>query len=50
MSDYACLLLPFPGSVNSLWRCFRNRTIKSKAGREYEDSAARALETQKPLP
>lgn len=29
------LSLPYPPSVNRIWRVFRNRIIKAKAGREY---------------
>jgi crossover junction endodeoxyribonuclease RusA len=47
---YACLILPFPGSVNTLWRAYNNRNIKSARGREYDKDAARALERQRPLP
>ena len=42
MSDYN-FKLPFPPSVNGMWRAFRNRTILSKRGREYRVSAIAAI-------
>jgi crossover junction endodeoxyribonuclease RusA len=29
------LTLPYPPSVNAIWRVFRNRIIKAKVGRDY---------------
>lgn len=34
------LSLPYPPSVNAIWRVFRNRIIKAKAGREYAKRVA----------
>ncbi len=48
--SYACLVLPFPGSVNGLWRCVKGRNILSARGRDYQTEAARALLQQHPLP
>lgn len=50
MTDHVELKLPFPGSINSLWRCVRGRNILSKAGREYQVLAQKYLMTQAPLP
>ncbi len=47
---HARLMLPFPGSVNGLWRCVGGRNILSKRGRAYQKLAADYLMTQKPLP
>lgn len=35
------LTLPYPPSVNRMWRQFRGRAILSKAGREYKERASR---------
>ena len=48
--EHARLMLPFPGSINSLWRCVGGRNILSKPGREYQALAQQYLMTQKPLP
>jgi len=45
MSDWQ-FTVPFPPSVNSMWRCFRNRAILSKRGREYRKAALEALSLQ----
>lgn len=50
MTRYACLVLPFPVSVNQIWRGHKGRAIKSKRYREFEAEAARALRQQGPLP
>ncbi len=50
MTNHACLVLPFPPSVNSIWRAFRGRNIKSKRGREYDARADVCLQQQQPLP
>lgn len=43
------LTIPFPPSVNRLWRQFKGRTIVSKVGREYRKSVAFAcLDSQWP--
>lgn len=34
------LTLPFPPSVNTIWRAFKNRVILSKKGRDYYKRAA----------
>ena len=36
--------LPYPPSVNAMWRTFRNRVILSKAGRDYRIAALNHLE------
>jgi len=38
------LTIPFPPSVNRLWRQFRGRTILSKIGRDYRLAVAVALD------
>lgn len=35
------LTLPFPPSVNRIWRQWKGRTLLSKEGREYRDRVAR---------
>jgi len=40
------LSLPFPPSVNTIWRAFRNRTILSKTGRQYFADVVPLLEEQ----
>jgi Holliday junction resolvase RusA-like endonuclease len=47
---HARLMLPFPGSINGLWRCIGGRNILSKKGREYQAAAQQYLMTQRPLP
>ena len=42
MSDYQ-FALPFPPSVNGMWRVFRNRSILSKRGRQYRVDAIAAI-------
>lgn len=42
------LLLPFPPSVNRMYRSFNGRSIKSKAYREWELAAGWAIKSQKP--
>jgi Holliday junction resolvase RusA-like endonuclease len=37
------LELPYPPSVNHLWRHFRNRTVLSREGREYRRAVRLAL-------
>lgn len=38
--------LPWPPSVNSMWRCYRGRNILSKAGREWFAAAAQLVQEQ----
>lgn len=45
MCDYE-FELPYPPSVNSCWRVFRNRSILSKRGREYREEAIKAMQSQ----
>lgn len=40
------ITLPFPPSVNSIWRSFRGRNILSKKGREYFAQAAAEVSKQ----
>ena len=42
MADYE-FELPYPPSVNGMWRVFRNRSILSKRGREYRINAIEAI-------
>lgn len=37
------LTIPFPPSVNRLWRQFKGRTILSASGREYREEVKRCL-------
>jgi crossover junction endodeoxyribonuclease RusA len=37
------LALPFPPSVNAMWRSFKGRAILSKAGREYREKVKQAF-------
>lgn len=37
------ITLPYPPSVNTYWRVFRNRAIISKAGRDYKQAVAAEL-------
>ena len=39
--------LPFPPSVNSIWRVFQNRKIISAAGRKYRIKAIEQIKSQK---
>lgn len=50
MTDPVTITLPFPPSVNRLYRSFKGRSIKSKAYREWEKEAAWSLVAQKPRP
>ncbi len=50
MSNHICLILPFPPSVNALWRAVRGRNIKSAKGRDYDTRADVCLQQQQPLP
>ena len=43
MADYE-FTMPYPPSVNGMWRVFRNRSILSKRGREYRIKAIEAIE------
>lgn len=39
-----CICLPFPPSVNRMWRTYRGRMLLSKVGREYRaEVAARCM-------
>lgn len=38
--------LPYPPSLNTYWRTFHNRTILSKAGREYKTAVADCVSEQ----
>ena len=40
------LILPWPISVNRYWRCVNNRIVISKDGRQYHESAKRAIAGQ----
>lgn len=40
------ITLPFPPSVNSIWRSFRGRNILSKKGRLYFEEATAAVQQQ----
>lgn len=40
------LTLPFPLSVNAIWRSVNGRTILSSAGRKYRQSVAAAVRQQ----
>ena len=44
---YACLILPFPPSVNSIIACMGNRRIKTARHRDYLGEAGLALDRQK---
>lgn len=44
------LVLPWPPSVNALWRSVRGRNILSKRGREYREEGLRQLGTQRYAP
>lgn len=48
MTEAVTITLPFPPSVNRLYRSFGGRSIKSKAYREWELAAAWAIKSQKP--
>lgn len=37
------LTLPYPPSVNRLWRQWKGRTLLSQVGREYREAAVRAV-------
>ena len=43
MKDFT-IAMPFPPSVNAMWRSFHGRTILSKRGREYRKFALAILE------
>ena len=43
MADYE-FTLPYPPSVNGMWRTFRNRQILSKRGRDYRASAIESMQ------
>lgn len=40
------ITLPWPPSVNQMWRMFRNRLIISKVGREYRKAVAEQIQIQ----
>lgn len=40
------LVLPWPPSVNAMYRVFRNRSILSKAGRDFRNAAVAAIKAQ----
>jgi len=40
------LQLPFPPSVNRIWRCVGGRNIKSREGRQYTDAAVFKIRQQ----
>jgi len=44
------LTLPYPPSVNVIWRVFRNRIIKAKAGREYAKRVQLEAQQQEAAP
>lgn len=44
------LSLPYPPSVNAIWRVFRNRIIKAKAGREYAKRVQLEAQAQDAVP
>lgn len=47
------IVLPFPPSVNRMWRSVNGRNILSKVGRDYRENGLKVLETQtgkKPWP
>lgn len=44
------LELPYPPSVNHLWRHYRNRTVLSREGREYRRAVRLALATRSVRP
>lgn len=44
------LSLPYPPSVNAIWRVFRNRIIKAKAGREYAKRVQLEAQQQNAVP
>lgn len=44
------LTLPYPPSVNAIWRVFRNRIIKAKAGREYAKRVQLEASAQEAVP
>lgn len=43
------LSLPYPPSVNRIWRVFRNRIIKSAEGRAYAKQVATHAQDAQPL-
>ncbi len=47
MTEYACLMLPFPPSTNALWRSVGRKVLRSKRYREWMAEADRALMMQK---
>lgn len=40
------ITLPWPPSVNQMWRMFRNRWLISKVGREYRKAVAEQIQIQ----
>ena len=44
------IVLPWPPSVNRMWRAFEGRNILSQAGREYRAAGLVALLVQRPAP
>lgn len=46
MPDGVTLTLPMPPSVNGYWRCFRNRAIISRRGRQFRTAAMAAIAEQ----
>ncbi|GGN32339.1 RusA family crossover junction endodeoxyribonuclease [Deinococcus daejeonensis] len=42
------IVLPWPPSVNRMWRSVRGRNILSKHGREYREAGLEALQAQAP--
>lgn len=40
------ITLPWPPSVNRMWRMFRNRWLISKVGREYRKAVAEQIQIQ----
>lgn len=47
MSDYACLVLPFPPTTNNLF-AGKTRRFKSRRYKEWSDEAGRAIAAQNP--
>jgi len=47
LTTKANLVLPWPPTINTYWRCVKNRVLLSKRGREYK-RAVKTLSTQWP--
>lgn len=42
------MALPFPPSVNRIWRQWKGRTLLSKEGRQYREQVARLVVLERP--